>query len=153
MNPRGSIVLPSRPIELGGGAVATGRKPGIIVYVKAGSGRLMRKFERFLIQHGIHTREVQDNALECLGTLESLDFLTEHPAVADWHYVLNVKPPHVAGGSGAISPNAEKLIRRSKMRRSDREALEETERRARLSHEKREKLELAELMERERILA
>ena len=51
-SPRGRIVLPTRSVPIGG-ALATGAKPGLIVYVRAGSGRLMREFHRFCDFWGI----------------------------------------------------------------------------------------------------
>src|SRR4051812_5032548 len=103
MNPRGSIVLPSRPVDIGGGTFMGGRKPGVIVYVKAGSGRLMRKFGRFLDANGIHAFPVQEvgddglaDAWECIGSVQSLERLTAHPAVRDWHLIVNVRPPLAA---------------------------------------------------------
>jgi hypothetical protein len=83
-----------------------GRKPGIVVYVKAGSGRLMREFRRFCGHAGIDAHPVQEMAesrplaYECIGTVESLERLIGHPAVANWHYILNVRPPVQSIGSG-----------------------------------------------------
>jgi hypothetical protein len=160
MNPRGSIVCPSRPVDIGGGVMVSGRKPGIIVYTKAGSGRLMRKFERFCHQNGIDARPVQDvtdtgrpHAWECVGTLESLEALTEHEAVADWHLIVSVRVPLCSGGSGEVTERVRKAINRSRLHRPDREAAEENDRRARLPKDERERIDLAELQERERVLA
>jgi hypothetical protein len=110
MNPRGSIVCPSRPIDIGNGCVLTGRKPGIVVYVKAGSGRLYREFIRFCDRAGIDTKPVENadadrpTAFECVGSLESLDRLAGHPSVSRWHYILSVRPPLAAVGSGPEKP-------------------------------------------------
>jgi hypothetical protein len=110
-NPRGSIVMPARPVDIGNGTTATGRNPGVVVYTKAGSGRLMRKFERFCLANGIDARPVQQlaedgrpDAWECVGTLESLEALTEHEAVADWHLIVSVRVPLGAAGSGEHKP-------------------------------------------------
>jgi hypothetical protein len=149
-NPRGSIVMPSRPVHIGGGVVITGRKPGLIVYVKAGSGRLMREFTRFCEHWGIQAFPVQEvipgrpDAFECLGSVDALERLIAHPAVLRWHYVLNVRPPLVAAGGGDVTDRVRKVVNRGKLPKGDRLAAEETERRARLPREEQLDIELRE---------
>ncbi|MBN9522507.1 hypothetical protein J0H58_28960 [bacterium] len=158
MNPRGSIVMPSRPVDIGGGVMVTGRKPGIIVYIES-TAKNRRELERFCNRNGIDARPVQfvredmANAYECVGTVESLERLTGHPVVADWHLIIAVAIPRTGAGAAELSVNAERAARLSKMRRADREALAETQRRERLPREERERLELAGLLELERALA
>jgi hypothetical protein len=131
--------------------MVAGRKPGIIVYIKAGSGRLYREFTRFCGRNGIDATPVQEavdgrpEAWECVGAVADLERLTGHEAVARWHYILNVKPPIVAGGSGDVTGRAEKALRLARLSRAEREAVEETERRARLPQAERDAIEIAEL--------
>jgi hypothetical protein len=149
-NPRGRIVMPTRPIHIGGGVVITGPKPGIVVYVRAGSGRLMREFERFCQHWGIFRRPVQEcidgrpDAWEVLGSVDALERLIGHPAVIRWHYILSVKPPVGAQGSGEVSDRVRRVINRQRLHKPDRLAWEETERRAKLPKEERQDIELAE---------
>jgi hypothetical protein len=130
--------------------VITGRKPGLIVYVKAGSGRLMREFDRFCQHWGIYRRPVQEaidgrpDAWEVLGSVDALERLIAHPAVARWHYILSVKPPVGSQGSGEVTDRVRKAINRAKLAKPDRLAAEETERRARLPLEERLDVELHE---------
>jgi hypothetical protein len=149
-NPRGRIVMPTRPVPIGGGVVVTGPKPGIVVYVRAGSGRLMREFDRFCQHWGIFRRPVQEaidgrpDAWEVLGSVDALERLIGHPAIVRWHYVLSVKPPMAAQGSGEVTDRVRKAIHRQRMHKPDRLAWEETSRRARLSREQQQDIELAE---------
>lgn len=149
--PRGRIVMPTRPVPIGGGVVITGAKPGIVVYVRAGSGRLMREFDRFCCHWGIYRRPAQEaygdrpDAWEVLGSVDALERLIGHPAVVRWHYILSVKPPVGAQGSGEVTDRVRKAVRRQQMPKADRLAWEETERRARLPKEERDDIELAEL--------
>lgn len=155
---RPSIVMPSRPIDIGGGCMASGRKPGIIVHIDSTS-KNRREFERFCDRNAIDYHPVEflrDDlpcSYECIGSLPALERLSEHPVVRDWHLILSVRITTVSAGSGEIGLNAERAERRRKMHRPDREALEETERRAKLPRDDRERIELAELVERERVLA
>jgi hypothetical protein len=148
-SPRGRIVCPTRPVPVGG-AIATGAKPGIIVYVKAGSGRLMREFARFCERWGVHRRPAQEgygdrpDAWEVLGSVDALERLIGHPAILNWHYILNVAPPRAAQGGGEVTDRVRKAIRLARMPKADRLAAEETERRARLPKEERLDLELHE---------
>jgi hypothetical protein len=139
--------------------LVTGRKPGIIVYVKSGSSRLMRQFHAHSAANGIHGERVQEfpderqEAWECLGSVEALEALTGHPAVVRWHYILNVRPPRGASGSGEVTERVARSIRRGKMHRPDRDAVEETERRAKLPADERAGLEIAEEMARASAIA
>jgi len=157
-SPRGRIVMPTRPVPIGGGVVITGAKPGIIVYVKAGSSRLMREFDRFCEHWGVFRRPVQEaidgrpHAWEVLGTVDALERLIGHPCVVDWHYCLSVKPPMGAQGSGEVTDRIRKAIRRDRMPKADKLALEETERRAKLSREEQLDIELVEAKAREAAL-
>src|SRR5947209_16339818 len=149
--PRGRIVMPTRPVPIGGGVVITGAKPGIVVYVKAGSGRLMREFDRFCQVWGLFRRPVQaaidgrPDAWEVLGSVDALEPLIGHPAVVRWHYILSVKPPVGAQGSGEASDRVRRVINRQRLPKADRLAWEETDRRAKLPKEELEDIELAEL--------
>jgi hypothetical protein len=135
-----------------------GRKPGIIAYIHS-TARNRREFERWCDRNGADARPVEyvrndlPAAYEVVGALETLERLTDHPVVREWHLIVNVRVPHIAGGAAEMTVNAERAARRAKMHRPDREAVEETERRARLPRDDRERLELAELLERERALA
>ena len=156
--PRGSIVMPTRPVHIGGGVCITGPKPGLIVYVRAGSGRHMREFHRFCSHHGIHPRPVQESipgrpdAWECIGSVDALERLIAHPAVVRWHYILNVKPPVGGQGGGEVTDRVRQAIRRQRMPKPDRLALEETERRARLPQEEQLDIELGEARQRAALL-
>jgi hypothetical protein len=149
-NPRGRIVMPTRAVPIGGGVVVTGAKPGIVVYVRAGSGRHMREFERFCLHWGIFRRPVQEaiegrpHVWEVLGSVDALERLIGHPCVVDWHYCLSVKPPMSAQGGGEVSDRVRRVINRQRLPKADRIAFEETERRAKLPHEVRLDIELAE---------
>lgn len=149
--PRGRIVCPSRPVHIGGGVVITGPKPGLIVYVRAGSGRLMREFHRFCQHWGVHPRPVQEcvpgrpDAWECIGSVDALERLIAHPAVVRWHYILDVKPPVGAQGSGEVSDRVRRVINRQRLAKADRLAWEETDRRARLPKDQQQDIELAEV--------
>lgn len=152
-NPRGSIVLPSRPIDIGNGCMMSGRKPGIIVYIKAGSGRLVREFTRFCDVAGIDAMPVQSagdrpDAYECIGSIESLERLTGHPAVRDWHFIVGVRVPLTAAGSGAESVRSEQARRESRRPWVEREARAERERIAKLPKAERAGLELADTIDR-----
>src|SRR5215204_5388251 len=99
----------------------------------------MREFARFCAKNGVHARPVQavadddrPDAYECMGAVASLERLTGHPAVRDYHLIIGVRVPLVASGSGELTERAERAIRRAKMHKPDRLAVEETERRARL---------------------
>jgi hypothetical protein len=151
---KGRIVMPTRPVAIGG-AVATGAKPGLIVYVRSGSGRLMRKFHRFCAQWGIAARPVQEvvtgepDAWEVIGTVESLEALLEHDAVVRWHYIMAAKPPMgAAGGGSPDGANVKRALRDQRTPKADRLAREETERRAKLPAELRDDIELAEIRQR-----
>jgi hypothetical protein len=149
-NPRGRIVMPTRAVPIGGGVVITGAKPGIVVYIRANSGRMRREFDRFCGHWGIYRRPVQEaidgrpDAWEVLGSVDALERLIGHPAVVRWHYILSVKPPVGAQGSADASDRVRKVINRQRLPKADRLAWEETERRAKLPHEARLDIELAE---------
>lgn len=101
MNVRGKIVFPSRPARVGG-AETTGRNPGLILYVRAGSERLERKFRHSCGVHGVDAVLVHEgavpgvNAYECVGTYDSLGAIVEHPAVLQYHAVMDARPPRFA---------------------------------------------------------
>lgn len=159
MNPRGSIVCPSRPMAVGGSDSA-GRLPGIIVYIKAGSTRLTRKFHRFCEFNGVEARPVQERvederkeAFECVGSPESLAELIDHPAIAQWHYILNVRPPRFSNGeirdketrirqnvnpppANSLPATVHKNVRNMLRSRDEREIREERERLNRVRGEK-----------------
>jgi hypothetical protein len=157
-NPRGRIVMPTRAVPIGSGVVITGAKPGIIVYVRAGSGRLMREFDRFCQHWGIFRRPVQEcidgrpDAWEVLGSVDALERLIGHPAVIRWHYVMSVKPPMNAQGSGEVTDRVRNVIRMTRMPKADRLAAEENERRARLPRDQQLDIELSEARAREAAL-
>jgi hypothetical protein len=104
-NPRGSIVCPSRPVEIEGGALVGGRKPGVIVFIPS-TAKNRRELERFCARIGVDAQPVQyvrdelPNAYECVGSLEALERLTAHPVVEDWHLIVAVRVPTGAQGSG-----------------------------------------------------
>jgi hypothetical protein len=145
--PRGRIVLSTKPVYLGD-AVVCGRKPTLVVYIRAGSSKHTRNFHRFCQFHGLHVTPVQEvipgrpDAFEVLGTMGSLERLTSHPAVVRFHYALNVRPNVRAGGGGEMTDNARKAVRESRMHKPDRLAAEENARRARLPREEQLDLEL-----------
>jgi hypothetical protein len=105
MNPRGSIVMPSRPIDIGGGVLVTGRKPGIVVYIDS-TARNRRELDRFCARNGIDAKPVEfhrdgvASAWECVGSVADLERLTNHPVVTDWHLIIGVRVPVGAAGSG-----------------------------------------------------
>jgi hypothetical protein len=152
--PRGRIVMPSRPVHIGGGVVITGPKPGLIVYVRAQSGRLMREFHRFCAHNGIHPRPVQEavpgrpDAWECIGSIDALERLIGHPAVMRWHYILDVRAPVGGQGCGEVTDRVRHAINRDRLPKADRLAAEETERRARLSRKEQLDIELHEARQR-----
>ena len=149
-NPRGRIVMPTRPVPIGG-ALATGAKPGLIVYIRAGSGRLTREFHRFCDHWGIHRRPVQEfidgrpSAWEVLGSVDALERLVGHPSVVDFHYILDVKAPLTAQGGGEVTDRVRRVIQRQRLPKADRLAWEETDRRARLPKDQQQDIELAEM--------
>jgi hypothetical protein len=130
--------------------VATGAKPGLVVYIRARSGRLTKEFHRFCTYHGLHARAVQavindrPDAFEVIGTVDALERLIGHPAVADFHYILSVRPPVGAQGSGEVTDRVRKSINRDRLPKADRLAAEENARRARLPKDKQLDIELAE---------
>lgn len=148
-SPRGRIVLPTRPIALGG-AVIAGAKPGFICFIRAASGRACREFHRFCRFHGIHARAVQESipgrpeAWECLGTVDSLERLVGHPSVVSWHYILSTRPPMCSQGAGEASDRVRRVINRQRLPKADRLAWEENRRREKLPKEERETIELEE---------
>ena len=168
MNIRGSIVCPSRPIPVGNGFI-TGRKPGIVVYVKALSSRKFREFERFCEHRGIHRTHLQSlddgtTAYECIGTVADLERLAEHPSIRDWHLIMSVRPPRFSDGVARdketgvpqspmpsapknVSAAAQRAARMRSMSRAERLAVEVREERRLMSAEERETLELAEANE------
>jgi hypothetical protein len=130
--------------------VITGQKPGLVVFVKAASSKMMREFNRFCEHWGIYRRPVQEvvegrpDAWEVIGPVDALERLIGHPAVVRWSYILSVKPPLCSQGAGEVTDRVRKSIRRDHMPKADRLAVEETERRARLSREEQLDIELAE---------
>jgi len=156
-NPRGRIVCPTRPVPIGA-AVATGAKPGLIVYVRAGSGRLMREFTRFCAHWGIHARPVQEvidgrpDAFECIGTVDALERLIGHPAVTNHHYIMDAKPPlGAAGGGSPDGVNVKRALRDQRTPKADRLARDETERRERLTADERDTIALREAADIQRL--
>jgi hypothetical protein len=134
-----------------GGAVACGAKPGLIVRVRSGSGRLFREFHRFCQFQGIHVRPVQTvredgraDWFEVIATVDSLERLIGHPSIVDFHYILSTRPPVGGQGAGEVTDRVRKTIREARMHKPDRLALEETERRAKLTTEERLDIELDE---------
>lgn len=101
-NPRGRIVNTNRPVVTPGGAVITGIKPLLIVYVKP-SKRHLKDFEHRCRVHGIAATHIEGDgrlAFEVTGTPEALELLTGCKCVMEWHFALNVRPPRFAAGSG-----------------------------------------------------
>jgi hypothetical protein len=148
-HPRGRIVCPSRPVSIGA-ATTSGPLPGLIVRIRAGSGRLTREFHRFCTCHGLHARPVQASVegrpdfFEVVGTVDGLERLVGHPAVVDFHYVLSTRVPVGSQGAGEVSDRVRRVINRQRLPKVERLAWEETERRAKLPKEEREDIELAE---------
>ena len=146
-SPRGHIVCPKRAIPLGG-AYISGPWPGLVIYVRCGSGRLMRELTRFCSHVGIHLRPVQEvvdgrpDAFEAIGTVDALERLIGHPAILNWHYILSTPIPRGAQGSGEVSERVRKVINRQRLPKADRLAADEWERRAKLSREERLDMEL-----------
>jgi hypothetical protein len=110
----------------------------------------MREFHRFCARHGIHARPVQEcidgrpHVWECVGSVDGLERLIGHPAVVRWEYILDVKPPRAAQGSGEVTDRVRKSISRDRLPKADRLAAEENARRARLPKEQQQDIELAE---------
>jgi hypothetical protein len=153
MNPRGSIVMPSRPVQIGN-ATTTGRNPGVIVYVRAGNGKQHREFTRYLAYLGAHAFPVGDeladgraDAYEVIGTVETLERVIQNPYVREWHYIMNVRPPRLGGTvardglTGVVqsptpripadaSASVRDMLQTQRMGQGDRMAKGETERRA-----------------------
>jgi hypothetical protein len=155
-NVRGRIIVPVRTEQIGG-AVARLQQFGIVVYVKAGSTRMMREFRRFCDYWGIDVAprghrfdpEVGDydsrpDAWECMGEPDALQMLIGHKSIVDWHYIMDAKPPMGAAGSGEVSDRVRKVINRQRLNKPDRLAWEESERRAKLPKDERETIELEE---------
>jgi hypothetical protein len=175
-SPRGRIVCPYRAIPLSDTLTLSARWFGIIVYLRADvPARVRKDFKLFCRANGIHARVVQragtsprkpgeepddyDNpvgdgipvAWECIGG-ESVAAVPMHPAVRDWHWILNVKPPI---GTSAPSPhapipsdastNVRRVIKDNRSPKAERLAREERDRRASLSKDERAELEAAEL--------
>ena len=141
MDPRGSVVRPRRVLEFDGGARARASFPGVIAYVKAGSGRLHRQFLEAARRLGVDAVERQcvgndgrAEAWECVGPLDKLEQLLEHPAVSDWHLIIGVRVPVACGGSGTPSPAAEKRIAAGRREACDRAAEREAARWRNKSH-------------------
>jgi hypothetical protein len=88
--------------------------------------------------------EGRPDAFEVVGAVDSLERLVGHPSVVRWHYILDVKPPVGAQGSGEVTERVRRSINRDRLPKGDRLALAETQRRARLSREERLDIELAE---------
>jgi hypothetical protein len=153
-NPRGSIVCPSRPINIGGGATIAGPFPGLVVYIKAGSSRMCREFKRFCERYSIHARPVQEvidgrpDAWECVAAdVEALERLIAADFVVHWHYIMSTRVPLMSGGSGQMTPRASLSRRDTRMPRAERLANAERERRAMLDPEQKLDIELAEARE------
>ena len=128
-SPRGGIVVPRRLQEFANGTVARAVLPGVIVHVKASSGRLYRQFVEACQALGVDAvgrQSVLDNgrysAWECVGPLERLERLVEHPAVSDWHLIIGVRVPLACGGSGTPSASAERRIKAGKREDCERAA-------------------------------
>jgi hypothetical protein len=142
--PRGRIVFSGRSIDIGGVTV-NGPFPAIIVYLRASSGRAMRRFHRYCQQHGLHPVLVQaPDAWEVIGHPEGLNGLLEHEAVREWHFLLDVKPPRGGQGSGPLTPTVEKAIRHHNRPKVERLAIDETQRRAKLPVSEQQSIELAD---------
>jgi hypothetical protein len=184
--PRGAIVCPTRPVRIGE-AVATGSKPGVIVYLKDGSGRLMKQFWRAVGRRALDVVQVQGDAWEVVGSPADLGWLVGmslyralglpapdgvgdgHPAVARWHFILNVRPPRADLGTEhtpwgdvprvereyerpadhvPVPPDAsagvKRFVRLARAGKADRFAMLERERRRTLARDDREAVERAE---------
>ena len=171
MHVRGSIVMPSKPIDLGGGLMTSGRIPGLGVFVRGNSGRLMRDFRRFCERHGLHAEAVHEeaDAYQVVGTVEALERLMGHPSVRETHLIMNVRPPRFAGPprdaqtgvpqlpAGPMPKDASANVRREVKRRSmskdERIAEEVRQERKLLSKEERERIEVREAVALEEALA
>jgi hypothetical protein len=149
-NPRGRIVCPSRPVSIGA-ATATGRLPGIIVRIRAGSGRLTKEFHRFCAYRGLHARPVQESVdgrpdfFEVVGAnVDGLERLIGHPAVEDFHYILSTRVPVGSQGAGEVSDRVRRVINRQRLPKAERLAWEENDRRGKLTKDAWQDIELAE---------
>ena len=101
-NPRGRHVNTNRPVITSSGAVITGTKPLIVVYVKD-SKRHAKDFDFRCRVNGIAATRIDGIArlaFEITGTPESLEALTGCKCILDWHFSLNVRPPRFAAGAG-----------------------------------------------------
>jgi hypothetical protein len=84
-------------------------------------------------------------AYECVGSLDALEGLIDHPAVLDWYYRLNVSPPRFTNGiirdretgirqnvspppSKNLPATVAKNVRRMMLHKNERELREERER-------------------------
>lgn len=121
VSPRGSVVMPRRVLTFASGATASAKMPGVIVYVKAASSRLHRQFIDACARLGVDAVERQcvgidgrADAYECVGPLEKIERLLEHPAVADWHLIIGVRTYFTGAGAGEFTAASEKREKAAK---------------------------------------
>lgn len=162
-NPSGRLVRPTRRLELGGGAVVTGRKVGVVVYIRWSSGRLVRRFNWYCSRFGLHARPVEyhgddpgrPSAYEVVGSYEACAGLVRHCSVTGWHPIVDAPVPRAVPRPGphdrapADAPAAVRAeARRRRMAPADRRAADERDRRALLSPAERRAVEAVEAAER-----
>jgi hypothetical protein len=118
-SPRGRIVNRPRPVVDRGVDLGTKKLPLLVLYVKAGCGKLLARFLRDCGKWGIAFRWLQAwdrqglplemprdaagelllpqgaglAACEAWGPPRAMQWLTGTAAVDDWHRTLNVRPP------------------------------------------------------------
>ena len=111
---------------------------------------MTREFHRFCDHWGIYRRPVQTfiegrpSVWECVSSVDALERLAGHPSVADFHYILDTPVPRGGQGAGEVTDRVRKAISRDRLPKADRLAWEENDRRARLSREQQQDIELAE---------
>lgn len=142
-SPRGRIVTPLVTVAIGG-AEMSGRVPGIIVYVRSRSGRLMGQFHAHTLAAGIAKGLIEDghgDAWECVGDPAALAALIDHPAVIRWHYPLSARPPFRASGAGSgDTDGARRAVFYARLPKREKRAVDERDRRALLTPAQRGKL-------------
>lgn len=114
--------VPTTTTEAGhriGGDEEDGKKggrilPTAIVYLKVGSGRLMKEFHQKCHIKGVVCWEVdeQRGAYQLVGTTEGLDYMCRNPCVITWHFVMSYR----VGGTAAGGCNAEQEAAAKKKR-------------------------------------
>jgi hypothetical protein len=141
INPRGRIVRNVRVTGEDEGAVLSVSAPGIIVHVRT-DAESRRTIRRFAVRHGLILTPVEFTGLDgsfdrrtgrargnpvlvpyvwqACGPVDALRELATHPAVVDWSFALDVRPPRAAGGSGELTERGKRGLRDARREASER---------------------------------